>query len=62
MANLSFKQVEKILTEALEDYLEGVGQDTDENGVIDFGGGLGYTDKEELINDFIIYLNEVATE
>jgi hypothetical protein len=55
-ANLNFDAVDRILNDILEQYLDGIGENTDENGNIDFGGGVGYKNKKELLSDFISFI------
>jgi hypothetical protein len=53
---LNFDEVEKILNDILEQYLDGIGENTDEDGNIDFGDNVGYKNKEELLSDFITFI------
>ena len=53
---LKFNEVEEILNDVLEQYLEGIGENTDEDGNIDFGNNVGYKNKEELLSDFITFI------
>ena len=53
---MKFEEVEKIIEEIVEDYLDGIGSNCSEDGVIDFGGGVGYKNKNELIDDLISFL------
>lgn len=54
--SLNFNEVEEILNDILEQYLDGVGENTDEDGNIDFGNNVGYKNKEELLSDFITFI------
>ena len=56
MKNLKFEEVENILEELVTEYLHGIGENTDEDGNIDFGYGVGYKTREELMEDFILYI------
>jgi hypothetical protein len=54
---LTFEQVETVLNELVEDYLEGVAQSTNEDGIINWGNGvLGYESEEQLLEDLITYI------
>jgi hypothetical protein len=53
---MKFEEIESIINEIVEDYLDGIGDNCDENGNIDFGGGVNYKNKEELLKDFIKYI------
>jgi uncharacterized protein YeeX (DUF496 family) len=53
---MKFEEIESIINEICEDYLDGIGDNCDENGNIDFGGGVNYKNKEELLKDFIKYI------
>jgi hypothetical protein len=54
---LTFEQVETVLNELVEDYLEGVAQNTNEDGIINWGNGvLGYESEEQLLEDLITYI------
>jgi hypothetical protein len=55
---LKFNEVEEILNDVLEQYLDGIGENTDENGNIDFGNGVGYKTKAELLEDFAVWVSE----
>jgi hypothetical protein len=55
-ADLNLNTVDRILNDILEQYLDGIGENTDENGNIDFGGGVGYKNKKELLSDFISFI------
>ena len=57
-ADLNFNKVDEILTDILNQYLDGIGENTDENGKIDFGGGVGYKNKKELLSDFISFIQD----
>jgi hypothetical protein len=53
----TFEQVETVLNTLVEDYLEGVAENTDEDGTIDWGKGvLGYDSEEQLLQDLITYI------
>jgi hypothetical protein len=54
--DLNLDTVDRILNDILEQYLDGIGENTDENGNIDFGGGVGYKNKKELLSDFISFI------
>lgn len=54
---LNFNEVDEILNDILEQYLDGIGENTDEDGNIDFGNNVGYKNKEELLSDFIIFIS-----
>jgi hypothetical protein len=54
--DLNFDAVDGLLNDILEQYLDGIGENTDENGNIDFGGGVGYKNKKELLSDFITFI------
>ena len=56
---LNFDEVEKILNDILEQYLDGIGENTDEDGNIDFGDNVGYKNKEELLSDFITFIENL---
>jgi hypothetical protein len=53
---MKFEEVEIIIEEIIEDYLDGIGSNCNEDGVIDFGNGVGYKNKNELIDDLISFL------
>jgi len=54
---LNYNEIEELLNDILEDYLDGVASDADEDGNIDAGDGTGlYPTKEDLISDFIIFI------
>jgi hypothetical protein len=53
---MKFEKVEKIIEEIVEDYLDGVGSNCSKDGVINFGSGVGYKNKNELIDDLILFL------
>ena len=53
---MKFEEVEIIIEEIIEDYLDGIGSNCYEDGVIDFGNGVGYKNKNELIDDLISFL------
>jgi phosphomannomutase len=55
---LTYNEIEEILNDVLEQYLEGIGENTDENGNIDFGNGVGYKTKAELLEDFAVWVSE----
>ena len=49
---LSLLEAEKILNNILEEYLDGLGENTGQDGIIDFGYNVGYKTKAELLDDF----------
>ena len=53
---LSYNEIEKILNDILEQYLDGIGENTSLDGVVDFGNNVGYKNKEELLSDFITWI------
>jgi hypothetical protein len=55
---LNYNEIEEILNDILEQYLDGIGENTDENGNIDFGYGVGYKTKAELLDDFAGWVGE----
>ena len=60
MKLLKFEEVESVLNELIEDYLDGISENTDSKGNIDWGGGvLGYESKEKLLQDLIIYIQNI---
>jgi len=54
--NLKFEEVENLLDELVSEYLHGIGENTDEDGKFDFGGGVGYKTRDELLKDFIMFI------
>lgn len=54
--NLKFEKIESIIEELVEDFLGGISDNCDENGNVDFGDGVNYKDKNELLEDFILYI------
>jgi len=54
--NLKFEEIESILEEIVEDYLDGISENCDEDGNVDFGDGVNYKNKEDLLEDFILYI------
>ena len=54
--NLKFEEVESILEELVEEYLGGISENCDRDGNIDFGNGVNYKNKEDLLEDFILYI------
>ena len=55
---LTYNEIEEILNDVLEQYLDGIGENTDEDGNIDFGNGVGYKTKSELLEDFAVWVSE----
>jgi hypothetical protein len=55
---MKYNEIEEILNDVLKQYLEGIGENTDENGNIDFGKGVGYKTKTELLEDFAVWVSE----
>jgi hypothetical protein len=53
---MKFEEIENIINEICEDYLDGISENCDENGNVDFGNDVNYKSKEELIKDFIEYI------
>lgn len=54
---LTIEQVRTVLNSIVENYLSDVEDNCDENGTIDWGGGvLGYESKEQLIEDILTYV------
>ena len=61
MSKLKFSEVKNIIDYIVEDYIDGIENNTDEKGNIvgftDEGGDvLGYKDENELIEDFKLYV------
>jgi hypothetical protein len=56
---LKFEEIESILEEIVEEYLEGIGENCDEDGNVDFGNKVGYKDKEDLLEDFILFIKNI---
>ena len=56
---MQFKEIDELLNNIVEEYLDGIAENTDEEGNVDFGSGIGYDNEKELISDFILYLKEV---
>jgi len=54
--SLKFEEIESILEEIVEDYLDGISENCDEDGNVDFGDGINYKNKEDLLEDFILYI------
>jgi hypothetical protein len=54
--SLKFEEIESILEEIVEDYLDGISENCDEDGNVDFGDGVNYKNKEDLLEDFILYI------
>jgi hypothetical protein len=54
--SLKFEEIESILEEIVEDYLDGISENCDEGGNVDFGNGVNYKNKEDLLEDFILYI------
>ena len=54
--SLKFEEIESILEELVEEYLDSIGENCDENGNVDFGDGVNYKNKEDLLEDFILYI------
>ena len=42
---LSYNEIEEILNDILEQYLDGIGENTSLDGVVDFGNNVGYKNK-----------------
>jgi hypothetical protein len=53
---MKFEEIENIINEICEDYLDGISDNCDEDGNIDFGRGVNYKNKEELLKDFILWI------
>jgi len=54
--DLKFEEIESILEEMVEEFLDGISENCDENGNVDFGNGVNYKNKEDLLEDFILYI------
>jgi hypothetical protein len=57
--SLKFEEIESILEEIVEDYLDGISENCDEDGNVDFGDGVNYKNKEDLLEDFILYIKNI---
>ena len=53
---MKFDIIGEIIEEICQDYLDGIAENCDEEGNVDFGGGANYKTKEELLEDFICYI------
>ncbi len=53
---MKFEEIKSIINNMCEDYLDGIEDNCDEDGNLDFGKGVGYSNENELLNDFIEYI------
>jgi len=59
---MKFDIIGEIIEEICQDYLDGIADNCDQEGNVDFGGGVNYKTKEELLEDFITFIKFEKTQ
>ena len=52
------KEIEEIIESVTVEFINEVYSNTDDDGNVDFGNDVTYDSKEDLIEDFVLFLTE----
>ena len=52
------KEIEEIIESVTVEFINEVYSNTDDDGNVDFGNDVTYDSKEDLIEDFVLFLQE----
>ena len=55
---MKVKEIEEIIESVTEEFMDGIYSNTDDDGNVDFGNDVTYDSKEDLIEDFVLFLTE----
>ena len=55
---MKVKEIEEIIESVTEEFINGIYSNTDDDGNVDFGNDVTYDSKEDLIEDFVLFLKE----
>jgi hypothetical protein len=55
---MKVKEIEEIIESVTEEFMDGIYSNTDDDGNVDFGNDVTYDSKEDLIEDFVLFLKE----
>lgn len=55
---MKVKEIEEIIESVTEEFMDGIYSNTDDDGNVDFGNDVTYESKEDLIEDFVLFLTE----
>ena len=55
---MKVKEIEEIIESVTEEFMDGIYSNTDDDGNVDFGNDVTYESKEDLIEDFVLFLKE----
>ena len=55
---MTAKEIEEIIESVTVEFINEVYSNTDDDGNVDFGNDVTYDSKEDLIEDFVLFLQE----
>lgn len=55
---MKIKEIEEIIESVTVEFINEVYSNTDDDGNVDFGNDVTYDSKEDLIEDFVLFLTE----
>ena len=55
---MKIKEIEEIIESVTQEFINEVYSNTDDDGNVDFGNDVTYESKEDLIEDFVLFLTE----
>ena len=55
---MKVKEIEEIIESVTVEFINEVYSNTDDDGNVDFGNDVTYESKEDLIEDFVLFLTE----
>jgi len=55
---MKVKEIEEIIESVTQEFINEVYSNTDDDGNVDFGNDVTYESKEDLIEDFVLFLTE----
>ena len=55
---MKIKEIEEIIESVTVEFINEVYSNTDDDGNVDFGNDVTYDSKEDLIEDFVLFLKE----
>ena len=55
---MKVKEIEEIIESVTQEFINEIYSNTDDDGNVDFGNDVTYESKEDLIEDFVLFLTE----
>ena len=55
---MTVKEIEEIIESVTVEFINEIYSNTDDDGNVDFGNDVTYDSKEDLIEDFVLFLKE----